>query len=306
MYDVKRLILLRDLAEYATMSAVAELHGITTSAVSQQLRTLEDEVGAVLTRRDGRKLRLTGAGRVLVDHTARVLAALEEAESAVAATGDVITGVLTVACFQTAMAQLALPVAAGLESAHPGLRIRLVESMPLDSVPAVRNQEVDLAITYTYSFGATDLPTGMTTDYLFDDPLVVLAPTAWHERISEMGLAALAEADWIAAADGAPSVQSVVFSCRQAGFTPRIQHRSNSFAMMAVMVGHGFGVTIVPRMSVPDELRHLVSHPGVTEPIIDGARRLGVTYRQASIERPAVAEAVRAFHRRVRPVELAS
>ncbi|WP_072804037.1 LysR family transcriptional regulator [Rhodococcoides yunnanense] len=301
MYDVRRLVLLRDLAERGTMTAVSEQHGITTSAVSQQLRILEEEVGAALTRRDGRVLRLTGAGRVLVDHTARILAALEEAESAVAATADTIAGVLTIACFQTAMSELALPVAAKLGNEHPDLRVRLVEAMPVDSVPAVRQQEVDLAITYTYSFGAADLPSGMTTDYLFSDPLVLLAPSAWRERVTVGGLAALADADWIAAQDGAPSISSVMFSCRQAGFTPRIVHRSSSFAMMSEMVDGGFGATIVPQISVPDRYRHLIAAP-----IVDGARRLGVTYRQASIERPAVAAAIRAFRQRVQPVGLAS
>ncbi|MEU1951295.1 LysR family transcriptional regulator [Nocardia rhamnosiphila] len=86
MYDIRRLILLRDPSERATMTAVSERHGITTSAVSQQLRILEEEVGTVLTRREGRVLRLTYAGRVPVDHTSRIVAALEEAESAVAAT----------------------------------------------------------------------------------------------------------------------------------------------------------------------------------------------------------------------------
>ncbi|MGW8650464.1 LysR family transcriptional regulator, partial [Nocardia salmonicida] len=88
MYDIRRLVLLRDLAERTTMTAVSELHGITTSAVSQQLRILEEEVGAVLTRREGRVLRLTHAGRVLVDYTSRIITALEEAESAVAATAE--------------------------------------------------------------------------------------------------------------------------------------------------------------------------------------------------------------------------
>lgn len=293
---MRRLVLLRDLADRGTMTAVSEQHGITTSAVSQQLRILEEEVGAALTRRDGRVLRLTGAGRVLVDHTARILAALEEAESAVAATGDTIAGVLTIACFHTAMSELALPVAAKLGRDHPELRVRLVESMPIDSVPAVRQQEVDLAVTYTYSFGATDLPSGMTSDYLFSDPLVLLAPPEWRDRVAIDGLAALTDAEWIAAHDGAPSISSIMFSCRQAGFTPRIGHRTGSFAMMAEMVDRGFGATIVPQISVPDRFRHLV-----VAPIVDGARRIGVTYRQASVERPAVAAAVREFQQHVRP-----
>ncbi|QSE94866.1 LysR family transcriptional regulator [Rhodococcus pseudokoreensis] len=301
MYDIRRLILLRDLAEHTTMTAVSELHGITTSAVSQQLRILEDEVGAVLTRREGRVLRLTHAGRVLVDHTSRVVAALEEAESAVAATGESVTGVLTLATFQTALTRLALPVAARLGREHLGLRVRLIDAMPVNSVPAVRQQEVDLAITYTYSFRARDLPAGLASEFLFDDPLVLLAPTPLRERARQHGLGAVADVDWIAASDGAPSIVSVMFACRQAGFTPRIEHRCGSFTGMAEMVEAGFGVAVVPEMAVSEGHRHLIACP-----VANGARQIGVTYRQASIERPAVAAAIRALRMVAGPLQLAS
>ncbi|MFF0816031.1 LysR family transcriptional regulator [Rhodococcus sp. NPDC003318] len=301
MYDIRRLVLLRDLAEHTTMTAVSELHGITTSAVSQQLRILEEEVGAVLTRREGRVLRLTHAGRVLVDHTARVVAALEEAESAVAATGESVTGVLTLATFQTALTRVALPVVARLRREHQDLRVRVVDAMPVNSVPAVRQQEVDLAITYNYSFRARDLPTGLSSEYLFDDPLVLLAPAPLREEIRQHGLSAASDVDWIAAADGAPSVASVMFACRQAGFTPRIEHRCGTFTGMAEMVDAGFGVAVVPEMVVSDAHRHLV-----TGPVANGARQIGVTYRQASLERPAVASAIRALRMVAAPLRLVS
>ncbi|MBB5916106.1 DNA-binding transcriptional LysR family regulator [Nocardia transvalensis] len=290
MYDIRRLILLRDLAEHTTMRAVSELHGITTSAVSQQLRILEEEVGAVLMRREGRVLRLTHAGRVLVDHTVRVVAALEEAESAVAATDAAVTGVLTLATFRTALPQLALPAAARLRAEYPGLRVRLVTLMPVDSVPAVRQQDVDLAVTYSYSFRVRDLPLGLGSEFLMNDPLVLLAPPALRDPVRQHGLSAVRDADWIAARDGAPSIVSVIFACREAGFAPRIQHRGGSFAAMAEMVDHGLGVTIVPEMSVDDRHRHLIASA-----ITGGLRRVGVTYRQASLERPAVAAAVAAL-----------
>ncbi|MGC0363114.1 DNA-binding transcriptional LysR family regulator [Rhodococcus sp. 27YEA15] len=301
MYDIRRLILLHDLAELTTMTAVSERHGITTSAVSQQMRLLEDEVGAVLTRREGRVLRLTHAGRVLVDHTARIIAALEEAESAVAATGESVSGVLTLATFNTALSRLAIPAATRLNREYEGLRVRLVDAVPVDSVPAVRQQEVDLAITYTYSFRTGELPVGLGTEFLFTDPLVLLAPESMHERARKYGLEAVADADWIAAKDGAPSIASIMFSCRQSGFTPRIEHRSGNFGSMAEMVDHGFGVTVVPEMSVPESAKHLVACP-----VVNGAREIGVTYRKASLERPAVAAAIRALRMAAVPLRLAS
>ncbi|WP_405180674.1 LysR substrate-binding domain-containing protein [Nocardia sp. NBC_01377] len=301
MYDIRRLILLRDLAERNTMTAVSELHGITTSAVSQQLRILEDEVGTVLTRREGRVLRLTPAGRILVDHTSRIVAALEEAESAVAATAEAVTGVLTLATFRTAQTRLALPAAARLKREYPALRIRLVDQMPVDSVPAVRQQEVDLAITYSYSFRARDLPFGLSSEFLFSDPLVLLAPPGLRERAAQQGLVAARDADWIAARDGAPSIVSVVYACGEAGFAPRIEHRSGSFDGMAEMVAHGLGVAIVPEMSVAEHHRELIACT-----IADGSRQIGVTYRQASLERPAVSAAIRALRLTVLPTQLAS
>ncbi|GAA5066221.1 LysR family transcriptional regulator [Nocardia callitridis] len=291
MYDIRRLILLRDLAEHTTMTAVSQLHGITASAVSQQLRILEAEVGAVLTRREGRALRLTSAGRVLVDHTLRIITALEEAESAVAATDAAVTGVLTLATFRTALPQLALPVANRLREEYPDLRVRLVNMMPVDSVPAVRQQEVDLAVTYSYSFRPRDLPLGLSSEFLFGDPLVLLAPPALHEQVGQRGLAAVRDTDWVAARDGAPSIVSVVFACREAGFAPRIEHRGGSFGAMAEMVEHGLGVTIVPEMSVDVGHRHLIAAT-----ITGGSREIGMTYRQASLERPAVAAAIRTLH----------
>jgi len=301
MYDIRRLVLLRDLSERATLTAVSELHGITTSAVSQQLRILEEEVGTVLTRREGRVLRLTYAGRVLVDHTSRIVAALEEAESAVAATAEKVTGVLTLATFRTAQNRLALPAASRLMKEYPGLRVRLVDLMPVDSVPAVRRQEVDLAITYAYSFGTRDLPIGLTSDFLYEDPLVLLAPAGLREQARRLGLAAVRDADWITALDGAPSIASVVFACREAGFAPRIQHRCGSFTGMAEMVAHGLGVSVVPELSLSDEHRSLVACP-----VVDASRRIGVTYRQSSAERPAVAAAIRTLRSMVAPRLLAS
>ena len=85
MIDVGRLRALRAVARYGTVSAAAQALHCTPSAISQHLGKLDRETGSVLVERDGRRLRLTEAGRVLVEHADRVLAALEEAEAALAA-----------------------------------------------------------------------------------------------------------------------------------------------------------------------------------------------------------------------------
>ena len=77
MINVSRLPLLLALHEHGTLQAAAHRLHVSPSAASQQLAALAKEAGAPLTEADGRKLRLTDAGRVLVEHAYTLLAELE-------------------------------------------------------------------------------------------------------------------------------------------------------------------------------------------------------------------------------------
>src|SRR2546426_471294 len=80
--DARRLRVLREVAVRGTITAAAGTLGFTPSAVSQQLSALERESGTALLERTGRQVRLTDAGRLLVDRAEPVLVALEEAKAA--------------------------------------------------------------------------------------------------------------------------------------------------------------------------------------------------------------------------------
>src|SRR3954454_15275470 len=79
--DPNRLRLLLELSRRGSMRAVADALGYTTSTVSQQLAVLASEAGATLIERDGRRVRLTPAGRRLAEHAVTILAALEAART---------------------------------------------------------------------------------------------------------------------------------------------------------------------------------------------------------------------------------
>src|SRR5204862_6537785 len=66
--DPHRLRLLLELSRRGSMRAVADELGYTTSTVSQQLAVLAREAGATLIEPEGRRVRLTPAGRRLAEH----------------------------------------------------------------------------------------------------------------------------------------------------------------------------------------------------------------------------------------------
>ncbi|MGZ4431629.1 MAG: LysR family transcriptional regulator, partial [Gaiellales bacterium] len=63
--DLRQLQTLAAVAERGSFSAAAESLGVTQPAVSQQIRTLERDLGAVLIDRSGRRMRLTERGEVV-------------------------------------------------------------------------------------------------------------------------------------------------------------------------------------------------------------------------------------------------
>src|SRR6478752_5995536 len=77
--ETRRLQLLVELSRLGSMRSVAELLGITTSTVSQQIAILAKETGSALIEPEGRRVRLTPAGRRLADHAVTILAAVEAA-----------------------------------------------------------------------------------------------------------------------------------------------------------------------------------------------------------------------------------
>ncbi|HUO08854.1 MAG TPA: LysR family transcriptional regulator [Phycisphaerae bacterium] len=103
MQDVHKLRVFATVAQHLSFTRAAEALFLTQSAVSHQIAALEQEFSTPLLRREGRRVSLTDAGRVLAEHAARVFAALDEASDAVKratkpGTGSLRIGASPAAC----------------------------------------------------------------------------------------------------------------------------------------------------------------------------------------------------------------
>src|SRR6266542_397524 len=81
--DLNETLVFARVVEAGSFSAAARLLEMPKSTVSRKVAELEDRVGARLLHRTTRKLGLTDAGRIYYEHSARIVAELEEAEQAV-------------------------------------------------------------------------------------------------------------------------------------------------------------------------------------------------------------------------------
>jgi DNA-binding transcriptional LysR family regulator len=289
MIDVGRLQALRAVATYGTVTAAAAALHCTPSAVSQHLGKLERETGASLTQRDGRRLRLTEAGRLLVEHAGRVLAAVEQAEAALAAHQATVSGRITVSSFPTACRGLLPQTLRWLAAEHPLLRPMLIEADRETSLDGLQRGAVDVAVVDEWPELEVRVPAGVAHAELGQDVGDLMVP-AEHPLALSAGpvrLTDLVEERWIGAQAG------TVCSEWLRRMVPQVEPaiRVNEFATQLTFVAAGLGIAFVPRLarrSVP---------PGVlVRPVTPVAsRRVIVAWRDAAATRPAIGAVVTAL-----------
>ena len=121
MIEVGALRALRSVAALGTLARAADELGFTASAVSQQIKRLERQVGVPVLAPAGRGVVLTPAGQAIVDSAPEVFQALERcAEAAQSVAAGAPRGVLRVVAFSTAIRGLLAPAVPGLARKLPG------------------------------------------------------------------------------------------------------------------------------------------------------------------------------------------
>lgn len=285
--EMRRLRLLHSLARYGTVSATAEALRLTAPAVSQQLTALEREAGHRLLERDGRRLRLTEAGRVLVAHAEVMLDQMAAAEADLVALRAEVSGTVRIAAFPSAAAALVPGAWTALAARHgTRLRLRLTEMDPSDGLTALRRGEVELTLAHAYDFLPAALPPGCERYELATDPVVAALParTAEHEggqSAEPVDLAALADHAWISAPHRTTCFDMSQRACGSAGFVPRIVAECGDFPAVLAMVAAGIGVALVPRMAVRHIPPGVVLRPlatPVTRSVFAATRRSGTQH----------------------------
>ncbi|MGD0699201.1 MAG: LysR family transcriptional regulator [Trebonia sp.] len=291
MLNLRRMLLLRDLADLGTVTAVAERRNVTASAVSQQLRVLEAETGTILFQQDGRTLGLTRAGDILVGHVRRVLAAIDEAESAVAAARQGVAGHVSIASFNMGIPMLVAPAVERLGQRVPHLELEVQQTSSDAALRLLRQGEVDVAIILSYEFQQRPSLGGTMEEKLLDEPVVLLAPAELHLRVRKHGFAALADQPWVTGPPATGLAIALERAADDAGFTPRVKHRVEGAQNICRLATTEMAVALVPRLAVP------VQHEGLIVDSVDlGVRTISAVVREGRRRDPNIRQVIRELH----------
>jgi DNA-binding transcriptional LysR family regulator len=246
--DPRRLRYLLELSRLGSMRAVADALGTTTSTVSQQIAVLAHEAGATLLEPDGRRVRLTPAGRRLAEHAVTILAALEAARADLDPAAEP-AGTLRVAGFATAIRVSLLPILARLAHSHPRVQLIVYEHEPSDALSLLAADDVDLALTYDYNLAPAALDRVLEATPLWSTRWGLGVPAGSEQAGSDETLAMFAayrKHDWIGNSRNRADEDVVRTIASMAGFEPRVTHQADSLDLVEDLILAGLGVGLLP------------------------------------------------------------
>ncbi|MDX3192594.1 LysR family transcriptional regulator [Streptomyces sp. MN03-5084-2B] len=252
MIEVGALRALRSVAALGTLARAAEELGFTASAVSQQIKRLERQVGVPVLAPAGRGVVLTPAGQAIVDSAPEVFQALERcAEAAQSVSEGAPRGTLRVVAFSTAIRGLLAPLVPRLASRCPELRVEFTEQDPDEAMHSVGAGTADLALVHDADgLLPAPLPPSLVRRWVHTDVGdVVMSRTHPLARLgAPLEEAALAGHAWVTSPPGTVCHQ---WFRRLLADEPDVRHRVDDFATQLSLVASGQVVALVPRLARP-------------------------------------------------------
>lgn len=225
------------------MRAVADEYHLTTSTVSAQIAALTRETGTQLIEPQGRRVRLTPAGRRLADHAVTILAAVDRARLDLDADADP-AGTVRVGGFATGIRVSLLPVVADFRARLPQVEFIISEYEPVEAFRLLTADDLDLALTYDYNLAPASPGALLETAPLWSIRWGLGVPADTARTMT--ALADYADHTWIVNSRNTADEDAVRTLASLSGFTPRIAHQIDSLDLVEELIVAGFGVGLLP------------------------------------------------------------
>lgn len=237
--SLRALRSLKAIAHHGSFARAGEAVGLTQSAISLQVRALEEEFGAQLFDRSRRLPVLTEAGRIVLARAEEVLALYDRIPEALSDERS-LSGRLKVGAIQTALSGPMPGALADLRRAHPRLRVHVGAGMSVELAARVANGELDAAVT---TEPVRPHPPDLVWTELYADRFWLIAPPG----LGGADVASLlADMPFIRFDARAWAGRMIARELRRLGLKVREEMVLDSQEVILRMVERGLGVAVLP------------------------------------------------------------
>jgi len=290
IFDLHRLHVLREVGRTGSLTSAAASLSFTTSAVSQQVAKLEQEMGVVLIERHPRGVVLTEAGHALLQYAEDIDRTVEAARAEMGEFAGLRRGQLRLGTFPTVGASLMPDVVLAFRARHPDVAVTVVSARRDGLLERLRRREIELTLLWDYPWQQIDDP-DLTLVRLMSDPTVLLVPR--DHPAAELGsvrIDSLKDQEWVVR-DEHPVADVLSRVCRDAGFEPRIAFAANDYQETQGMVAAGIGIALAPKLALTALRPDVVAVPLAKSP----KRRILLAHLTNRRLSPAAQQATKVF-----------
>jgi DNA-binding transcriptional LysR family regulator len=220
------------------------------------VKKLERELGEPLFLRLGRETRLTPAGRILLEYVDEALATLERARTRIGAMQELREGTLTIAASDTTACYLLPESLRRFRQRYPGVEVRVLNRPSPVAARLVAGADADLAVVTL----PVDVPRVRTEVLAVREDAGICAPKHPLAARRRVGLEELARYPMLLLDAGSNTRVFIDDRLRALALQPAIAMELASIEVIKRLVQLDFGVSIVPRIAVAQEMRSGVLH----------------------------------------------
>jgi len=236
-------------SKHQTLNAAAQTLGLSHSAVSLQIKALEEELQFPILDRSKRPPMLTSQGHALVEHAKRMEGIAGDIRAL--ADGSSLYSRVAVGAVPSTISHLAAPALAAIYAQHPRLEIKLVTGLSHNLLAQVKDGDIDVALVTEPGNQDKDLSiTHINTEPFhliksrnepMNDPVELLTsrPFIWFNRRSS------------------PSQQIEKHLQDRAIYVQQAME-VDSFDAVEALVSHNLGISILPKSARSMEASNLV------------------------------------------------
>src|ERR1700677_324391 len=233
-------------AERQSFTRAAEELRVAQPAISQQIKSLEEELGVSLLHRTKRSVKLTAAGNAFLSEAKEILAHAELSKQIArrAARGE--TGSLAIGCVGAGASAFLPELIQSYRKRFPAVRVHLFEMTPEHQFQAFARERIDVG--FMRSLAESDAK-NFTQDRVYRDCLMLAVPdTHAHAKTKQVRLDKFAGEDFVMfKRSEAPKLfDEMTQLCAKAGFIPQIVSEPPMIQTLLMAVAAGIGVAIVP------------------------------------------------------------
>ncbi|QWV93960.1 LysR family transcriptional regulator [Geomonas oryzisoli] len=266
--SLRSLRILTAIASKGSFAAAAEQLCLTQSAISLQMKNLEEELGVPLFERTGRGTRLNLNGKLVVERAREIIDLYDGIRTELSPSGA-IRGVLTLGAVPTVITGPLPPVLGRLRQEHQQMQVRLVSSLSAELVRQVEQGDLDAALTTEPPFS---IPARYQWRVYDEEPFFVVAPKGTGpatvaELFAAYPFVRFDKTAWAGAlVDGQLLTQ---------GIRPREVMEFDSLEAALSLVEEGLGIAVMPlnRRRLKDAQRHFALTPFGTPQLV---RKIGM------------------------------